>query len=546
MGQGDLTLLAGGVVYTGRQTDPPYTAMLVAADRIAWIGTDAGASQHRDTATTVVDLEGALVTPGFVDAHIHATDTGLALSGLDLAGCRSLADVLAALERRCRQVRGHVILGHGWDETHWPEHRPPTASELDRASYGSIVYLSRVDVHSAVVSSALLASVPEVAGLDGYDASGVQRRAAHHLVRRAALDTITTSQRRAAHRLTRSTAAALGIVSLHEMAGPQISSESDLEALLTLAAEQPGPDIVGYWGQTAADGGLEVVRRLGLPGAAGDLFVDGAIGSRTACLHQPYRDAAGESGTLYLSADQIADHVSACSREGLQAGFHVIGDAAMTAVISGFQQAAAAVGAATVRAARHRIEHAEMVQPEQALVLAALGVFASVQPAFDAAWGLANGTGMYESRLGIERAATLNPFADLARAGIWLAFGSDAPVTALDPWGTVRAAAYHRTPEQRLTIEAAFAAHTSGGWRATGIDDGGELTVGSLASYAIWQPSQASQLAPAMGTTTALEAITPAARAVAIAVDPATPDPTCKRTVASGITIHDDNTLGRF
>ena len=534
MARGDLTLLVGGVIYTGRQADPACTAMLVDADRIAWLGDDAGAVAHRDTATTVVDLQGALVTPGFVDAHIHATDTGLSLSGLDLSGCRSLAEALTALERRCRQVRGHVILGHGWDETQWPEGRPPTATELDRASYGSIVYLSRVDVHSAVVSSALLAGVPEVVRLAGYDASGVQRAAAHHLVRRAALDTITTSQRQAAQRLTRSRAAALGIVSLHEMAGPDISGEADLEALLTLAAEQPGPDIVGYWGQTAADGGLDVVRRLGLPGAAGDLFVDGAIGSRTACLHQPYLDAAGESGTLYLSADQIADHVTACSREGLQAGFHVIGDAAMTAVISGFQQAAAEVGTAAVRAARHRIEHAEMVSPEQVLVLAALGVFASVQPAFDAAWGLAGGTGMYESRLGGERAATLNPFADLARAGIWLAFGSDAPVTPLDPWGTVRAAAGHRTPDQRISIETAFAAHTVGGWRAAGVDDGGELTVGSLASYAIWEPSNGSQDAPAT-----------AARAVTMAADPASPPPTCQRTVARGITIHDDNTLGQ-
>ena len=126
--------------------------------------------------------------------------------------------------------------------------------------------------------------------------------------------------------------------------------------------------------------------------------------------------------------------------------------------------AAEKVGLARVRAARHRVEHAEMLTPETIAAFAELGLTASVQPAFDAAWG--GEDGMYAQRLGAERARTLNPYAALLRAGVPLAFGSDSPVTPLDPWGTVRAAAFHRTPEHRISVRAAFTAHTRGGWRA--------------------------------------------------------------------------------
>ena len=142
------------------------------------------------------------------------------------------------------------------------------------------------------------------------------------------------------------------------------------------------------------------------------------------------------------------------------------------------------MGADAVRRARHRIEHVEMVDAAMIATLAELGVVASVQPAFDRLWG--GEAGMYVERLGADRARTLNPFAAMAAGGVTLAFGSDSPVTPLDPWGTVRAAAHHRTPGQSLTVAAAFAAHTVGGWRAARVDDGGVLPVGAPATFAVW------------------------------------------------------------
>ncbi|MDP9397919.1 MAG: amidohydrolase family protein, partial [Actinomycetota bacterium] len=183
------TLLRGGSVYS--PADPFATAMLVEDETVAWLGAEGAAAAHADGADAVVELDGALVTPAFVDAHVHATSTGLALDGLDLTGAVSLREALDRLERHARAVRGGIVLGHGWDETRWPERRPPTRQELDRASYGGVVYLTRVDVHSAVASSALLAAVPEVRGQDGYEDAGRLRRAAHHAARAAALDAVT-------------------------------------------------------------------------------------------------------------------------------------------------------------------------------------------------------------------------------------------------------------------------------------------------------------------------------------------------------------------
>ena len=139
---------------------------------------------------------------------------------------------------------------------------------------------------------------------------------------------------------------------------------------------------------------------------AGDLFADGALGSRTAALLEPYTDDPGNRGAAYLTAPEITEHVVACTRAGIQAGFHVIGDAAVATVVAGFAAAADVLGAPALAARHHRLEHLEMVTAEQAAALAGWGVVASVQPAFDATWG---GTdGMYAKRLGGTRGTALN------------------------------------------------------------------------------------------------------------------------------------------
>jgi predicted amidohydrolase YtcJ len=302
------------------------------------------------------------------------------------------------------------------------------------------VYLARTDCHSAVASSALLALTPEVRSDSGW-----VREEEHGVVRKAAFAGLPLSQRRDAQRALRTHAASLGIACLHECGGPGIDGEDDFVALLALAREEPGPEVLGYWGEL---GGVARARELGAVAAGGDLFADGSIGSHTACLHRRYDDA-DTTGYAYVTAEQVTEHVVACTRAGLQGGFHAIGDAALTAVVEGYAAAAEQVGLDVLRAARHRIEHVEVPLPEHIAEMGRLGLVASVQPVFDARWG--GRGGLYEARLGWERTRDSNPLAALAAAGVPLAFGSDSPVTPLDPWGAVRAAVQHHTPGSRLS-----------------------------------------------------------------------------------------------
>jgi predicted amidohydrolase YtcJ len=526
------TLLRGGYVHT--PADPHATALCLEDGQVVWTGDDDASAHFADNADRIVDLGGRLVTPAFVDAHAHLAQTGLAAVSVDLSAATSLAAALDALAGYAASSPFSLVLGYGWDESHWPEARAFTRTEVDRAVGPRQAYLARVDVHSAVVSSAFLDAAPVVVDADGYDASGFVARDAHHLARDATARLLPASARAEAIERALRQAAAEGIGMVHELGAPHLSRPEDLAVVEALRATTALPEVVGYWG--ALDG-IEAARELGCVGAAGDLCVDGAIGSRTAAMHAPYRDAT-TSGHLYLTADQVREHVVACTRAGIQAGFHAIGDRATSEVAAGFRQAAEALGAPAVVRARHRLEHLEMVTAEDMATLGRLGVTASVQPVFDELWG--GRESLYARRLGVERAEPMNPYASLNRAGVALALGSDSPVTTFGPWAAVRAAAHHHTESERLTVRAAFNAHTRGGWRAARRDEGGVIALGAPASIAVWDvPGD-------------LRVQTPDARVAAWSTDPRAgvphlpvlrPDldlPRCVMTVVGGEVAHEE------
>ncbi|MBO4210996.1 amidohydrolase family protein, partial [Micromonospora echinofusca] len=143
--------------------------------------------------------------------------------------------------------------------------------------------------------------------------------------------------------------------------------------------------VYGYWGELL---GAAKARELGAVGAGGDLYADGALGSRTAHVSQPYLDGeSGGCGHGYVSAEQVREHLLDCAALGMQGGFHAIGDAAIATVLAGFAGAAQVLGVDRVRAARHRVEHAEIMNKRLIAGFVEYGIVASMQPAFDRLWG---------------------------------------------------------------------------------------------------------------------------------------------------------------
>lgn len=492
----NVTLYRNGSVYTA--ADPFATAMLVDGDTVAWVGSEQAATSIADSSMEVIDLQGALLAPGFVDSHIHLTETGIALEGLQLAGVRSSAELLDAVAAASASSADGPVLGHGWDETTWADPALPSRDEIERAAGGRQVYLSRVDVHSALVSNSLAAS----AGLDGLDGGGAGsqvKRDAHTAARLAArrlpADALRAYQQRAL-----AEAAANGYVALAEMAAPHIGSIEDLRLAVAWNSTSGGgptgvegvaaPEILPYWGELAgsAEHAQSILDELGLPvlGLAGDLNIDGSIGSRTAALREDYTDAPGERGNLYLSVAEAAAHLAACSLLGIQAGFHVIGDAGLDAALDALDLAAAEVGEQRVRAAGHRFEHVELADAAAISRLARYSVSVSAQPVFDALWG--GGDRLYQQRLGSRRLG-MNAFGSLYAAGVPICFGSDSPVTPLRPWSSVRACLQHTNPAEQISARAAFLGHTRAGWRAARYPNpmAGQLVPGAPASFAVWE-----------------------------------------------------------
>jgi predicted amidohydrolase YtcJ len=582
-------LYRNGVIHSA--ADPFAEAILVDDGIVAWLGADDTAAGLAARADRVIDLDGALVTPGFVDAHAHVLETGLSSDSVDLTpagGVRSHADALAALHVGARRLAAadpsgdQVLLAFGWDEQAWPEQRAFTKQELDDACGGRPVYAARVDVHSAVVSTSMAAR----AGIEHHPAwtgtglsgsgwsdapadTGLVTADLHHIVRDVAHE-LPPERRTRLYRETLAAWAARGIVSVHEMSGEHLDTRAGLAELYAMttdsvaaARSEPGvpalPHLVAYRGElcrTADDAGALLAELPFLTGIGGDLNVDGSIGSRTAALRNPYSDlpvdpSSGSftgaltnadgtpwTGNLYLTAEQIAHHVAAVQGAGVHAAFHVIGDRAMDEMVLGLQAAAQLAGESAVRAAHHRIEHALFVDATTLAALLVQGVGLSVQPAFDSAFG--GSKGVYSTRLGAMRAGSLMPFADLAQAGVPLAFGSDTPVTPVDPWQGVRAATSHEDPDQRISAGAAFRAHTRGGWRLAGLDHtgAGQLRVGAPAHLAVWRAEHLGvQAAPGRLSSWSEEAR--AGTPLLPDLSPDAVEPECLHTLRDGVILHD-------
>jgi predicted amidohydrolase YtcJ len=357
-------------------------------------------------------------------------------------------------------------------------------------------------------------------------------------------------------------AAANGYVAVAEMAAPHIGGVEDLRAAAAWNSGPGGgvngtavngggandtavPEVLPYWGElaTSADHARSILDGLGVSvlGLAGDLNIDGSIGSRTAALRADYADAPGERGSRYLSAAEAAAHLAACSLLGIQAGFHVIGDAGLDAALDALDLAAAEVGEQRIRAAGHRFEHVELADPAAISRLARYSVTVSAQPVFDALWGGADS--LYQQRLG-SRQLGMNPFGSFYAAGVPICFGSDSPVTPLRPWSSVRACLEHNNPAEQISARAAFLGHTRAGWRAARYRNpmAGQLVPGAPASFAVWEVEELMvQVADGRVQSWSTD---PRARTPLLPALDTGNDPLCLQTVRDGQELYASGALG--
>jgi predicted amidohydrolase YtcJ len=433
-------------------------------------------------ADRVVDLPGATILPGFIDAHVHLTGTTLSSIGIPIERARSAQELLGLVAEELRHGPSR-ILAHGFDESRWDRSVLPRMAELEELGDVPFV-LIRADGHVALANGAAI----DQSGAfeeDGVErdaegrATGVVRRQANRRLQRWFHESLSDHELRELQLQAASLAASRGVTCVHEMAVPESHGRREVEVLLEHRDRLP-VDVLVY----VADMDIPWVMDLGLEAIGGDLSLDGSIGARTAAVLQPYVDEGG-SGILYKEDDELAELFHNAQLAALQVAVHAIGDAAIEQALRVWDRVYRALDSRQrrhFRARRHRIEHFEMPSPNQMERAAGLGLAISVQPAFDAEWG--HPSSLYEQRLGPERASRMNPFATLLARGLEVGAGSDSPVTPLDPMYGIWGLETHHDASQRLSREEAVRLLTIGSARLGHLEEKkGRLIAGMHADF---------------------------------------------------------------
>src|SRR6266536_212986 len=417
----------------------------------------------------IVELPGATIIPGFIDTHVHLTGTTLSEIGLPLHRARSAQDLLGLVAVELTNAPSKV-LAHGFDESKWDRPDLPTLAQLDELGDVPII-LIRADGHIALGNTPALQQ-SSCLDEDGVDRdsderpTGVVRRAANRRLQRWFHEALSDHELRELQLQAASLAASRGITCVHEMAIPASRGRRDVEVLLDHHEQLP-VDVVPY----VADKDIPYVMGLGLDTIGGDLSLDGSIGARTAAVSEPYVDR-GEIGVLYGDEDELAEFFHNAHLAGLQVACHAIGDAAIEQAIRVWERVYRSLDSRRrrhFRSRRNRIEHFELPSSNQVERAASLGLAISVQPAFDAEWG--HPGGMYETRLGPQRASRMNPFSTLLGRGLELGAGSDSPITPLDPMYGLWAFETHHDPSQRLSRDEAVRMFTIGSARLANLEE---------------------------------------------------------------------------
>lgn len=447
-----------------------------ASGRISGVGTGDDVPQ----ADRTIELDGGIVHPGFVDAHVHLPATGLYAAGLDFRGERNAAAIIRAFAERAGGP-GALLFGGNFED---PLDEPLDRYRLDGAVGDQAALLARADMHSCVVSSALLNRL-DVGGLEGVDVDDAGLPTGYLREQAAAAAwswfdaNLPVEEARSAIQEAVRLAYSKGVTEVHEMHVVEWRGWDALDVLNDAVADM-ALSVVPY----VATDDVSKVLEMGYTRIGGDYFLDGSFGSHTAWMKDPYLDPppAGSppSGISYRDDDELLSFFNEAQRAGLQTGVHAIGDAAIEQAISAWERVAAEVGLQDVRALGHRIEHFECASDDQIARAVKLGLRASVQPAFDRYWG--GSEGLYAGRLGVDRALDMNRFGSMLGAGLSLGAGSDSTVTPLDPYLQMASLRDHHVADESTGRIMALKLHTLGSRTlASGPSIEGTLEVGAVA-----------------------------------------------------------------
>jgi predicted amidohydrolase YtcJ len=480
----DLIVFRGSIVPYASSPDRAQ-ALAVSGGRIAAVGTDQEIVRLRDRNTTLIDLDGKVVLPGLIDAHVHALQTGLIDSTAALGSARSIPEASGLLRRHAETVTpGHWVLGLGCRVRELAEQRLPTRLELDQVSERHPVYVDTDTGHKGAVNTAGLrligldATTFGVAtGPDGEPTGVLESDTASFTGIGTVLSAMSDAEMDGAYRATAAAAVRRGVTTIHCLEGLFVQGDRDVDALLRVAGSLPLHTVLYY--QTMD---VERVVAMGLPRIGGCLCVDGAIFEQTALFYEPYVGGSDNRGHLYYSEQQVEDFVLRAHEAGLQVAMHAIGDRAIDIVVDAYHKAHRRF---PVDDMRHRVEHFVCPTPlarDRARELA-LGIV--MQPASTAAWDQP-GCSSYERFLGESRAADSEPLGQCLHDGVRIAGSSDSPVLPIDPLAGIDAVVNDPRPARRCSPHEALSLFTEhAAWVAHEESERGSLIAGKAADFVV-------------------------------------------------------------
>jgi predicted amidohydrolase YtcJ len=492
-----------GRIYTNDPKHPWAEAMAVRDGQIFCIGTlsqvllDCGGAESND----VVQLKGRFLMPGFNDAHTHLGGAGRDKLTVVLNGASSSADLLSLVRAAAEKHHaGEWILGSGWDQTRWADQKFPSRLDLDQVAPNNPVYLEHISGHIAVANSLALKHAEITAGTpnppggeierfaDG-EPSGVLKENAEELVTVRVPDP-APAERRNGIEMVLEELARNGVTSVQDF-----SEWEDFRVFGDLKQEKKLTVRITEW--LPFDLSLDELQNRRAQGGATDPwlrtgalkgFLDGALGTRTAALLAPYSDDPSTSGILRVDPEKLKAMAIERDRLGFQIAFHAIGDRANRLALDTFESL---IRINPPRDRRNRIEHAQVVAPQDIARFGELHVIASMQPSHET-----NDMRWAEQRLGPERSKGAYAWNSLQTAGATLAFGTDYDVEPINPLRGLYACVTREAPEggppggwipqEKLPLGDCIRAYTTGGAFAEFMEGKkGELKVGEFADFVV-------------------------------------------------------------